>query len=824
MPDQAHPEGPRAACGSRDTSRLLEAAREGFRRHRFAETLALTGKALQQTGEDRPLPAATARELAVLGAWSLQGLRRFEDCRRWLERAEAQGWLRSGDPEAALIGLWMRWSAGEYREVVAAADRYLQRSGPRLDYLTAEYMLLRGIARSRLGELDGATDDCESARSLYLILGQEERRAEACNVLGTIDLQRSRYERALRWLRESLRINESLGLQRRLGDNCLNIGIACYKRGEYEKSRLSLQRALEAAPERSNPSLRCRILLALGNVQRLRGERAAARRDLGLAYELATRQRMAREESLALEFLGDVQRDEGRAEDALRWYARARAIADRISPEGDLVAELMRREGECLAMLGRVADSGTVLERARDLAGRLGERFEEGAALRALAALEAEDAERSAELLARAIELFEEIEASHELALTHLQAARLAESRAAARDGAGGPEVERALRQALLAERLFRRLGAEEGRRQADELIGRLAGRHLERVGSAQAAGLPGGEPRIGHPAALRHARRGGGAGTGRRRDDGFVAASARIRSVLQQADAFAAFDEAVLVRGETGTGKDLLARRIHENSPRREGPFVAVNCAAVPAALFEREFFGNRRGAYTGAEADTPGYVAQAEGGTLFLDEIGELPWELQAKLLRLLQDGTYTRLGDPAEYRADVRLVAATNADLDALVAERRFRQDLHFRLKMLELVLPPLRERREDVLPLLRHFLRHYGAAGGPADYFDRRSLRLLRRYGWPGNVREVQMVARRAHIGLASEGRVRIELESGGRTLLLTGPERAAGDPDAADRRLAEALDDTGGNKAEAARLLGVSRQTVYRWLRRQESEG
>ena len=189
---------------------------------------------------------------------------------------------------------------------------------------------------------------------------------------------------------------------------------------------------------------------------------------------------------------------------------------------------------------------------------------------------------------------------------------------------------------------------------------------------------------------------------------------------VLQLCDHYAVSDEPVLVTGETGTGKDLVCRRLHARSRRWAKPFVAVNCAAIPANLFERELFGNARGAYTGASTTGEGWIDQATGGTLFLDEIGELETPMQAKLLRLLDQGDFFRVGDPHVRRADVRIVAATNADLSACVAQGRFRADLRYRLIGLEIVIPPLRKRRRDIIPLLQHFLTQL--VGHDADITD------------------------------------------------------------------------------------------------------
>jgi transcriptional regulator with GAF, ATPase, and Fis domain len=237
-------------------------------------------------------------------------------------------------------------------------------------------------------------------------------------------------------------------------------------------------------------------------------------------------------------------------------------------------------------------------------------------------------------------------------------------------------------------------------------------------------------------------------------------------------------------------------------------------------------------RGAFSGADRDQPGYAAQAEGGTLFLDEIGDLPLAMQPKLLRLLQGGAYQAIGDPAERRSDVRLIAATNADLAKLVAEGRFRADLYYRLRILELDLPPIRDRRDDVLPLLRHFLSL--AAGRPVDptaVFDAESLAAAETWSWPGNVREIAMIARRAHVALQTRQHLEIDLVDGPRRLVLRGPRQPAraalaangstafnaDDPERA--RIVAALDQCEGNRLEAARLLGMGRSTLYRRMLR-----
>jgi NtrC-family two-component system response regulator AlgB len=222
------------------------------------------------------------------------------------------------------------------------------------------------------------------------------------------------------------------------------------------------------------------------------------------------------------------------------------------------------------------------------------------------------------------------------------------------------------------------------------------------------------------------------------------------MRPLLEALPRAARSDAAILVRGEHGTGKGVLARALHRESPRARGPFVTVNCPTLTESLLASELFGHARGAFTGAVRDQPGRVEAAEGGTLFLDEIGEVPLALQAKLLRFIQDHEFERVGESRTRRADVRIVAATNRDLEADVAAGRFREDLLFRLNVVELRLPPLRERPEDILPLARLFLARFTRARAGGGELSPAAEELLVRQPWPGNVRELQNAIERAVI--------------------------------------------------------------------------
>jgi DNA-binding NtrC family response regulator len=308
-----------------------------------------------------------------------------------------------------------------------------------------------------------------------------------------------------------------------------------------------------------------------------------------------------------------------------------------------------------------------------------------------------------------------------------------------------------------------------------------------------------------------------------------FVAASAAMKPVLEMVRRVGPSDANVLILGENGTGKGVIAQLLHLNSKRAEQSLIKVNMGGVPESVFESELFGHVRGAFTDAKQDRVGRFELAEGGTLFLDEVGNIPLAQQPKLLRVLEEGEYERLGSSRTLKADVRIVSATNADLGQEVAKGTFRRDLLFRLNTVELRLPPLRERIEDIVPMARAFLARAGQRyGRPGLRLSPASERALGHYAWPGNVRELQHVIERAV--LMSPGEVLAEPEF---RLEPGAPARAAGAPgaagegdrniegltlDAAEEHLVRrALDLHGGNIQRAADTLGVSRAALYRRL-------
>src|SRR5262245_9278183 len=295
---------------------------------------------------------------------------------------------------------------------------------------------------------------------------------------------------------------------------------------------------------------------------------------------------------------------------------------------------------------------------------------------------------------------------------------------------------------------------------------------------------------------------------------DAPVGTSLAWREVVRRATQVAATEAMACLQGESGTGKEVIARFIHQRSPRWRGPFIAINCAALPEHLLESELFGFERGAFTGAQQAKPGQIELAASGVLFLDEVTEMTPAAQAKFLRVLQEREFLRLGGTRPVRVNVRVIAASNRNLDDAVADGQFRADLYYRLNVFDIRIPPLRERRDDILPLAAGFLREF--AGGKAELTPE-AMEALRRHDWPGNVRELRNVLERALI--VCDGSF-IEPEHLSLRARPDVPPSSITDLETLEKRAVErAMRDADGNKAQAARRLGISRTQLYGRLRK-----
>ncbi len=753
-------------------------------------------------------------DAVVLWARNLFQLDRYDEFQVLLASAGRWGLVPQHMAELDLVQLSFAFKRGEYLEVVNKTNSFIDRRRQALPVILADYLLLRGHCFSNLGEPGKALDDAEMAYSLFRLLGNDLESARSANLQGMLMVRSSDFPGADRWLRRAFDLHRKLGMRKNMGGNRLNLGIVNYKRGDLVQAEIEFRAATTLLTEVDAQVPLCRAAIARGCNQRLQRDFQGAKATLNKAYAQANQLMLAREEALALEFLGDVYRDEGNIDQARRYFSRALAIGSSIAPEGDIVMEVLCRQGQCLSLLGRHSEGVTILGRALVLARRLGDCHEEGIVCRALAStfFEMGDLHQASQHADRSANLLQQVGARFELAQSLLVQANI---RLAKMDGGlvddVGEMLETTWQEALKSLDPFLKSRVDYWVVRARVLLMDISQRRT-RWEKIQKQGLPK-EVSISDAKALAAPP--------------IIHVSARMRDLIQLTDAFADSEEPVLITGDTGTGKELFARRLHDQSRRRSEELVCVNVTAIPESMFAREFFGHVRGSFSGADRDGIGLAAKAHGGTLFLDEIGELPLELQPRLLRLLQDGSYHAIGDPQQRRADIRLVAATNANLEQLVADGKFRADLYYRLKILGLKLPSMQERREDTLPLMRHFLTcAVGRPAEPTEFFNLESLELMQQYDWPGNVREIAMVARQARVQMASTGQVCVEVgRFGDESLFFTGPQqispvvynRAAAPTGLSRSRVMLVLSEAKGNRAEAARRLGVSRSTLYRHL-------
>ena len=762
-------------------------------------------------------PVAALRDAALLRGWCYIEAKRHERCRRWLDEAREQGFLARDDRGASVLELNLLLFAEDYATVQDRAEQMLATSDGPPTVILAELHLLLGAALRWQGNTRQALSHVEHACLAFSFLAEPGREAVAANFLGWTYLTQGRLEESQRWFEKSLQINSGLGAKLRLAQNYQNLAIVCYKQGRYRRAADLLEKKLDLLDDQTD--MICRARIALGNVRRLQGKFLEARSNLLDAYSLAEEADLAREQVLALEFLGDVFRDEGQLAEAGKYYERGMELARKLAPRGDLVMELLRREGECLDLAGRHDEALHVLNDALQLCREVGDGFETAVTLRCLGTNAANLGRwnQGVDHLRSALEALAALGARHENMVTRFHLAQVLQRQIDT--GNGGTRSERLLEEAwktaLSAQQISDELGKGPLSPAIDGLVTGLARRKFS------------GQEAAHRPAAF---------STLRAPSSRVVATSPAMQEVLRRCDGFAGYDNPVLITGESGTGKGLLARRIHEISARSSKPFIRVDCSASSPGVLAREIFGQVAGRDEGPTF-LPGLLAQAEGGTLLLSGIEELPLNIQDKLLRLFQEQVYRAEGDPRDRRCNVRVIATTREDLGCLVARGRFRANLHFRLRLMAVPVPPLRLRPEDLVPLLEHFLtRLEGSALKVRTLFDFQALEALAIHQWPGNVAEVEAIAQQAWMNRnlgrpvvlrRVEGPLGAALEFGpqdGPTdQVLANPElarqmtRSSHPSGMTWSALMALIEKADGNKSKVAKHLGISRITLYRWL-------
>lgn len=787
---------------------------------KFLESNLIIASTLEFETESQ-FDSVSAHKVLALYGWNIHNQMKYGEVEEFLSTVADEGLKKF--PELMMIRLRLLIETGKFDDALRMCEDFEESNNTPISPYLCECLYVKGVALYKLGRLDDSVWNLEISHSLYRLQSDFNGAAFAANFLGFVNSRLSEYRTASKWLSIALPYYQSKTLPRKMSNVHLNLGITFYKTGEYDLAFYNLWKSHSFATSGEWPHRVCYANSALGNVFRLTRDFVSAKKHLHMAYEQAQSIHSPREEALALEFLGDVYRDDCSTQEARKYYARAFEIGKSLAFDGNIVMEVLRRVGECDFHEGDNGASLISLNKALILAKKQGDRYETALTLRSLSesTVSAGDLKSARRYINESVQILEDIEARHEHAISLMASATLA-LQEVEDPRTSTPRIVRlneAWKQSTMALDLFIKVDVRWWTERGRALVSRVSA-----IRNAQEK-------------SDKEMMTGGAAGKAGAYKPGnvIIYKSNVMRDMLQLCDMFASTGEPVLVTGETGTGKEVVAKRLHQHSDRAHKPMVIVNVAAIPATMFEREFFGHVKGAFSGAVSSSDGFAGRADGGTLFLDEIGDLPLELQPKLLRLIQEGTYQALGDPKQRTTDLRLVAATNANLEEKVKDGTFRADLFYRLCTLDLPLPAIKDRSDDILPLMRHFLCE--AIGQPVDlatYFSRASLDAMEEYAWPGNVREIAMVARQAHVSLAALGRVEVNIRRfDGEDLKLTSQDlkkmqaAATGEAntshdstlsqsDTVERsRILMALEEAGDNRNIAAKALGISRSTLYR---------
>jgi DNA-binding NtrC family response regulator/Tfp pilus assembly protein PilF len=663
-----------------------------------------------------------------------------------------------------------------------------------------------GRIHFRLGDLDQAKEYYEAALHLFRWdLNDEEGVLKAHNNLGVLYRHLSDWKQATWHLLRSMELATRLGNFAYIAVSCANLGIVHLKAGSWDEARAHFDRALTSYVQIGRESGVARTRIGLATIATFRHDFATAEAHLEAAAQITARLGASREQILCLFSRAELKHEMGFVDEALGHYDQALSMAREIAPEGDMVHELQRRRAEALAQGGNRAVALAVAEDARDRAAKLKDLLEEGAARRVLAAIhtgEGRHIEADAEAK-EAIRILEGIHERFELARAYLDQARRTH-----RPG-DGERVRDAQNLAFKAMYLFEQLGMNDSLHAAEALL-----RELNAPSWLTTPRVP----RREHSAAASEAQ-------DIARSYGIITQNPRILELVRKASELLSTPARVLIQGETGAGKNLFAYMFRSFEIERGRPFVEVNCTSLPGDLVESELFGYVRGAFTGAAITKRGIFEEADGGTIFLNEIGELSERTQVKLLQVLDDGTYRRLGEVRARRLNVRIISATNKDLDSAVKAGWFRADLFYRLGQVVLSLPPLRERREDIALLIRSFLDELAIREGRQVVLAEDALEYLISLPWLGNIRELKhkvesifLCAGRQEL-VDRTTLVRLLYPGGAPPAEPQSSRGLRGKVDLLKREeILAALSRNAGNRSRAALELGITRRHLIRLLK------
>jgi transcriptional regulator with PAS, ATPase and Fis domain len=696
----------------------------------------------------------------------------------------------------------------------------------------AQIQQLMGRIYSKLGELKNAEIQFTDTASTYRRIGDQKGIAETYNELARVCFIRSEYGRATEYVTDALHLFQKTKDQKMVAWVSGNLGTILMLRDRWGQAEEYLLQSLEANQALTDGLNVCKSLLSLGYLSCLLRKLSQADEYLKRAFVLINQNNYLRELAILHEYQGSLDSARGELDSASRHFREAVSIGEQLGPKGAIISQAYRLLAELQADCGDSEEALISCDRSLLAAQSIGERLEEAAVYRTLGRIHSRNGHphRVRENFNQAVRIFEDIGVKHELARTYLfmtecddfsyweklkclgraedLTSRLDTPYYLAKVHVGFAEMfirEEKLDQARdflsKAKEVFRKLDEKQD-------LGMLSS--LERKVEQEMGG--------GHSIQV-------GDSADDNCFDAIITKDEAILKILEKVAQVKDSDISILLEGETGTGKDLLARAIHCASNRRNGQFVAVSCAERAEGLLESELFGHKRGSFTGAVADKRGFVEEAQGGTLYLDEIADVSPSVQVKLLRAIEEKEIVRLGEVKPRKVDFRVIATTNKDLDELVSQGKFRSDLFYRLNGIRFRLPALRERKNDIPLLVEHFLKKHrrnevskngGDGQEPVSIpaVDRNVMELLLGYHWPGNIRELDNLVKQ--MAIFSDGQPMItekplagilgKLTVNGKTTEETSlPERVR---QYIREEVNKALAEAGGNISKAARILGI----------------
>ncbi len=751
-----------------------------------------------------------------------------------LEKKPGTGLSPGDEADLCYLSAVALYNLGRYKDALGKANSAFELlKDTSENSRVAQIQDILGRIHWGLGDLKNAELHIRDAVTTYRRIRDYAAIVQCGNILARILFTKADFKKAVEYLKEAQDLARSIQDYWMEAKILGNLGRINTLLGNWKKAEEELKTSLHANQERDNSIGQCRDLLSLGYLFTLKRQFQEAEECLSSALRLAQENDYLRETVIYHEYMGGLRFDQGKYQQAEEHYAQLIDLWEKDAPDGDMISQTYRLLAEVKVGQKRLDQALLYCRKSLQVARSLGERIEHAATLRVLGQVYSADGEKQKcrQCFQRAISLLQQIGARYELARTFLEAGK-----------ADSFDYYKRLAFLSNAESLFRQLDSRYHLGLVNLAITRLMKDESD-YGKAQIF-LAEAETLLkqsGDKKELRQAQdlkysidealfqsRKIAKSNGRVTFDGVITQNAEMREVIERLKQIKDYDISILVEGETGTGKDLIAKAVHYSSSRKDKRFVAINCAALPESLLENELFGHKRGAYTGADKDQPGLFEEAEGGTLYLDQVEEIPNSTQVKLLRALEEKEITRLGDTKPRKIDVRIICSSIEDLKEAVRKGRFRQDLYFRLNTFYIKLPALRQRKEDIPALTRHFLKDYGLDEKRIKEFEKNgNSRKLMDYHWPGNVRELENELKRMVV-LAQAGGNK---DPGGFLPDRLGcPENSRGlSGEEGDlfhlvaefekHKIVEALKQSNGIKLRAARMLGIPEATIRNKIRK-----